>query len=73
MEAVGTQLGLTIPLNLNLGVGKNWRTAHPLQGWWTRGTWKRIVRPSQFFQPNQVCQAPLKDSPAYSALLVVMW
>ncbi|MCS6897175.1 MAG: DNA polymerase I [Nitrospira sp.] len=29
MEAVGTQLGLSVPLKVDLGVGKNWRVAHP--------------------------------------------
>ncbi|MCP9446918.1 MAG: DNA polymerase I [Nitrospira sp.] len=29
MEAVGQQLGLSVPLKVDLGVGKNWRTAHP--------------------------------------------
>ena len=29
MEAVGTQLGLSVPLKVDLGVGRNWRTAHP--------------------------------------------
>jgi len=29
MEAVGTQLGLSVPLKIDLGVGKNWRVAHP--------------------------------------------
>ncbi|MBH0202298.1 MAG: DNA polymerase I [Nitrospira sp.] len=29
MEAVGKQLGLSVPLKVDLGVGKNWRTAHP--------------------------------------------
>jgi DNA polymerase-1 len=29
MEAVGPQLGLSVPLKVDLGVGKNWRAAHP--------------------------------------------
>ncbi|HSA62647.1 MAG TPA: DNA polymerase I [Nitrospiraceae bacterium] len=29
MEAVGTQLGLSVPLKVDLGIGKNWRVAHP--------------------------------------------
>ncbi|HJT19529.1 MAG TPA: DNA polymerase I [Nitrospira sp.] len=29
MEAVGKQLGLSVPLQVDLGVGKNWRAAHP--------------------------------------------
>jgi DNA polymerase I len=29
MEAVGTQLGLSVPLKVDLGVGRNWRVAHP--------------------------------------------
>ena len=29
MEAVGQQLGLSVPLKVDLGVGKNWRTTHP--------------------------------------------
>ncbi|MBD0315931.1 MAG: DNA polymerase I, partial [Nitrospiraceae bacterium] len=29
MEAVGQQLGLSVPLKVDLGVGKNWRIAHP--------------------------------------------
>jgi DNA polymerase-1 len=29
MEAVGKQLGLSVPLKVDVGVGKNWRTAHP--------------------------------------------
>jgi DNA polymerase-1 len=29
MEGVGKQLGLSVPLKVDLGVGKNWRTAHP--------------------------------------------
>jgi DNA polymerase I len=29
MEAVGKQLGLSVPLKVDLGVGINWRTAHP--------------------------------------------
>ncbi|MGE0645536.1 MAG: DNA polymerase I [Nitrospira sp.] len=29
MEGVGTQLGLSVPLKVDLGVGKNWRVAHP--------------------------------------------
>ncbi|MBX3332129.1 MAG: DNA polymerase I, partial [Nitrospira sp.] len=29
MEGVGKQLGLSVPLQVDLGVGKNWRTAHP--------------------------------------------
>ena len=29
MEAVGAQLGLSVPLKVDLGVGKNWRVAHP--------------------------------------------
>ncbi len=29
MEAVGKQLGLSVPLKVDLGVGKNWRLAHP--------------------------------------------
>ena len=28
MEAVGKQLGLSVPLKVDLGVGKNWRVAH---------------------------------------------
>lgn len=29
MEAVGKQLGLSVPLRVDLGVGRNWRVAHP--------------------------------------------
>ena len=29
METVGKQLGLSVPLKVDLGVGKNWRIAHP--------------------------------------------
>ncbi len=29
MEEVGKQLSLSVPLKVELGVGKNWRTAHP--------------------------------------------
>ena len=29
MEAVGKQLGLSVPLKVDLGVGRNWRVAHP--------------------------------------------
>ena len=29
MEGVGKQLGLSVPLKVDLGVGKNWRIAHP--------------------------------------------
>jgi DNA polymerase-1 len=29
MEAVGQHLGLSVPLKVDLGVGKNWRAAHP--------------------------------------------
>jgi DNA polymerase I len=29
MEAVGKQLHLSVPLKVDLGVGKNWRAAHP--------------------------------------------
>ncbi|MDH5669649.1 MAG: DNA polymerase I [Nitrospira sp.] len=29
MEAVGQQLSLSVPLKVDLGVGKNWRVAHP--------------------------------------------
>ncbi|MDH4242251.1 MAG: DNA polymerase I [Nitrospira sp.] len=29
MEGVGTQIGLSVPLKVDLGVGKNWRVAHP--------------------------------------------
>lgn len=29
MEEVGNQLGLSVPLKVDLGVGKNWRVAHP--------------------------------------------
>ncbi len=29
MEAVGKQLGLSVPLKVDIGVGKNWRAAHP--------------------------------------------
>jgi DNA polymerase-1 len=29
MEGVGTQIGLSVPLKVDLGVGKNWRAAHP--------------------------------------------
>ncbi|ALA60883.1 DNA polymerase I [Nitrospira moscoviensis] len=29
MEAVGKQLNLSVPLKVDLGVGKNWRAAHP--------------------------------------------
>jgi DNA polymerase-1 len=29
MEATGKKLGLSVPLRVDLGVGKNWRVAHP--------------------------------------------
>jgi DNA polymerase I len=29
MEGVGKHLGLSVPLKVDLGVGKNWRVAHP--------------------------------------------
>jgi len=29
MEVTGTRLGLSVPLKVDLGVGKNWRAAHP--------------------------------------------
>lgn len=29
MEGVGTQLGLSVPLKVDLGTGHNWRVAHP--------------------------------------------
>ena len=29
MEGVGKQLGLSVPLKVDVGVGKNWRVAHP--------------------------------------------
>lgn len=29
MEATGAKLGLSVPLKVDLGVGKNWREAHP--------------------------------------------
>ena len=29
MEATGTALGLSVPLKVDVGVGKNWRVAHP--------------------------------------------
>ena len=29
MEATGTKLGLSVPLKVDLGVGLNWRVAHP--------------------------------------------
>jgi DNA polymerase-1 len=29
MEATGQRLGLTVPLKVDLGVGRNWRQAHP--------------------------------------------
>ena len=29
MEATGTRLGLSVPLKVDLGVGRNWREAHP--------------------------------------------
>jgi DNA polymerase I len=29
MEETGLQLGLTVPLKVDLGVGRNWREAHP--------------------------------------------
>ena len=29
MEATGTVLGLSVPLKVDVGVGKNWRVAHP--------------------------------------------
>jgi DNA polymerase-1 len=29
MEAVGQMLGLSVPLKVDIGVGKNWRAAHP--------------------------------------------
>jgi DNA polymerase-1 len=29
MEAVGKQLGLSVPLKVDLGIGRNWRVAHP--------------------------------------------
>ena len=29
MEGVGTQLGVSVPLKIEMGIGKNWRLAHP--------------------------------------------
>ncbi|MFM7841900.1 MAG: DNA polymerase, partial [Nitrospira sp.] len=29
MEATGAKLGLSVPLKVDLGVGRNWREAHP--------------------------------------------
>lgn len=29
METTGKKLGLSVPLKVDLGVGKNWREAHP--------------------------------------------
>jgi DNA polymerase-1 len=29
MEEAGTHLGLSVPLKVDLGVGSNWRAAHP--------------------------------------------
>ncbi|MEE8607795.1 MAG: DNA polymerase, partial [Nitrospiraceae bacterium] len=29
MEATGTRLGLSVPLKVDLGSGRNWREAHP--------------------------------------------
>jgi DNA polymerase-1 len=29
MEAVGKHLELSVPLKVDVGVGKNWRAAHP--------------------------------------------
>jgi DNA polymerase I len=29
MEATGPRLGLSVPLKVDLGVGRNWREAHP--------------------------------------------
>ena len=29
MEEVGTHLGLSVPLKVDIGIGKNWRAAHP--------------------------------------------
>ncbi|MCI0559437.1 MAG: DNA polymerase, partial [Nitrososphaera sp.] len=29
MEATGKKLGLSVPLKVDLGVGRNWREAHP--------------------------------------------
>jgi len=29
MEATGAALGLSVPLKVDLGVGLNWRVAHP--------------------------------------------
>ncbi|MDF0652167.1 MAG: DNA polymerase I [Nitrospira sp.] len=29
MEGVGKQLGLSVPLKVDLGIGRNWRVAHP--------------------------------------------
>ena len=29
MEATGKKLGLSVPLKVDLGVGRNWRAAHP--------------------------------------------
>jgi DNA polymerase-1 len=29
MEATATALGLSVPLKVDVGVGKNWRVAHP--------------------------------------------
>lgn len=29
IKAVGKQLGLSVPLKVDLGVGRNWRVAHP--------------------------------------------
>lgn len=29
LESISRQLGLSVPLQIDLGVGKNWRVAHP--------------------------------------------
>jgi DNA polymerase-1 len=29
MEATGEKLGLSVPLKVDVGVGSNWRAAHP--------------------------------------------
>jgi DNA polymerase-1 len=29
MEGVGKQLELSVPLKVDIGIGKNWRAAHP--------------------------------------------
>jgi DNA polymerase-1 len=29
MEESGVRLGISVPLKVDLGVGKNWRAAHP--------------------------------------------